>query len=158
MKIGEAVRHLQWRYGKFKTINVSRKDIQAINKMIEYVNTQTQESVNNNQIGYKLYLNEFLEQIKQYNATVLDPIPQKQLNTFFSKPLEWHEERFTTALNDMEVDRVTDGLGSETVKDLTPETVNDYIKRIKEGYEAFSVEEISQNMRLLFSETLRNFS
>lgn len=158
MKIGEAVKHLQWRYGKFKNIKVSKKDIEAMNTMIDFVNDQTNENIHNNQVGYKLWLNEYLEKIKYYRATVFDNIPQKELCRFIDKPLEWHEERFTNTLNDMEVDRITDELEGEKIKDLEDQTVKDYLQRIMEGQKAFNVEEVGNNMRIMFSEALRKFS
>ncbi len=158
MTIGQAVKHLQWRYGNFQNIKVSAKDVQAINKMIEFVNSQTEENVHNNQVAYKLYLNEFREQLKHYGTTVFDNIPQKEISRFISKPLEWHEERFTNFLNDREVDRVTDELDNKKIKDLEDETVKAYIDRIVDGQKAFNPEEVGSNMRIMFSETLRNFS
>lgn len=158
MKLTEAIKHIQWRFGNFQKLNISEKDIEAINSLIQFANDQISENIHNNQVAYKLYLNEFIEQMKRYKATVFDNIPQKELNRFIDKPLEWHEQRFTDFLNDSEVDMVTDGLGAEHIKDLSRETVDDYIRKIKEGYEAFSMEEVSSNMRMMFSETLRTFS
>ena len=99
--IKKAVERITWRLNNGWKAN--ENDIEAINFIVDYVNTTSNKTIQNNELTAKLYIFAYSQFLKRYNATVFDDIPRKELNKMLSKPLGLYYEKFKNDLNTTEL-------------------------------------------------------
>ena len=107
--IKKAIDRIVWRTSNGWKAN--ENDVEAINFLIDYVNRTTKENVKNNSLIAKLYILAYSEQLKKYNATVFDKIPEKELLRNLDRPIEFFIEDFKNDLNTSELYTKLNDLG-----------------------------------------------
>lgn len=98
--IKKAVERITWRMSNGWKSNDT--DIEAINFIVDFVNITSKDNLKQNELFAKLYIWSYSQFLKKHNATVFDPIPQKELNKMLSKPIEIFIEAFRQDLNTTE--------------------------------------------------------
>lgn len=99
MTLNQAVSRLSWRFSRKGSQTFTEADIQALNRILEYINTTQEKILSENLLFAKLYMAVYKRTIEHYNTSVMDPIPQKELHKFLDRPIEWHYQNFTDYLN-----------------------------------------------------------
>lgn len=103
MSIEKAVNRIRWRLNG-NGWKANENDVEAINKIIEYVNCKEKEQFNSHELFSKLYIHVYADFRRKY-AT-----PIKELHQLLEQPLSVHIQRFTSKLNDIEVENLFDDL------------------------------------------------
>ena len=63
-------------------------DLEAYNALVEFVNEKQKQQLNDNQLFGKLYIYLYSQFINYYKCSLVDDIPQKELNKILDKPLK----------------------------------------------------------------------
>ena len=135
MKLNKAIERLSWRFGECDNIKPNQTDLNALNEVIEYIADSKKELLSQNLLFAKLYIAVYKRTMEHYDSDVLDPIPQKELHRFLSKPIEWHYENFTEFLNQKE-----------------------WLSENNLVHSPWEVEDVTNNINLQMSECLRKYS
>ena len=132
--------------GKFKTINVTEDDFNALKSVLGYVNRVESGLVNNNQLFAKLFLMELVGQIRENGTTVFNQMVFQNVSNQLAKPLDlfykaFYEDLCSNQLLRLSEDAFKDEKGMEVVLDY---------KRFKETYSLqFVTEKLDEMMNHL---------
>ena len=138
MTIEKAMQRIGWRLSG-KPFQPNQNDIDAYNFIVEFVEQKQKQQIIDNQLFGKLYIYLFGEFVNYYKATVIDDIPQKQLNKLLSKDLKQIVQEVTDRLNFSELENYV------KKKDL-------------KGYKPMEYEEVAENMRVMVNGALNTFN
>ena len=109
MTIKKAVEHFIW---KFKNSwNPTEKDVEALNAVIEFVESKHKKQIQDFHLFAKLYIMVYAQYLERYKATIFDDIPRKELHKLLDRPTEDFIKRFTDRLNESELYILFDGIG-----------------------------------------------
>ena len=97
MTIKRAIDHFIWKFSN--TWKPTKKDIEALNEIIEFVEQKHQKQFNDNLLFAKLYITFYGELLKFYNASVFDSIPEKAINKILDTEIELIIEKFVDKAN-----------------------------------------------------------
>ncbi|MFG6685110.1 hypothetical protein ACGK9U_00905 [Mariniflexile sp. HNIBRBA6329] len=109
MNIEKAVNRIKWRIlgNGWKANQI---DIDALNRIINYVIQKEKEQINRQELFAKLYIHTYSQFIEKYKSNVYDDIPTKELHKLLEQPLIVHIQKFTDKLNDIEQENLFDSL------------------------------------------------
>lgn len=99
MDFDTAINRITWRFQECQTIWVNDKDIDAVNKIIDFVNLKQDRDFINNQYLAKLYAHVFFDLLKKYNTTIDNPIPHREIHRILNSPLKNTISNITSHLN-----------------------------------------------------------
>lgn len=111
MQIEKAIKHFHYKLSNIW--KATDKDIEAFKGIRDFVVRKNENQINNNQLFAKLYVYVYAQFLEKYNATVFDPIPQKELNKMLSKPLDLFIQSFTKNINESDMYENLQNLGLE---------------------------------------------
>ena len=165
MNLKTAINRITWRLK-----NGNQNDIDALNCVIDYINTQDSDVVNNNLIFAKLFIYNLNQNINHYKASVFDDIPQKELSRILDMPLERFYLSFKQSLDDNMQKRVflKNGIeiGTHPATKSESELKDDEMKReymsdkdvkviLQDNY---SLEVVTKKLNTMISTALNRFS
>jgi len=139
-KTEKAINRLSWRFSNNKSFKPNEEDIDSLNCILEWMNREIKNNVRNNQLFAKLYIYFLHQNIKFYNSTVFDNIPQKDLSKLLDLPLDSFYKSFHKDLHFNQFNRV------KTIEDL---------KSVKESY---TIENVTERLDFMINEALNRFS
>lgn len=139
MKKKEAIQRLGWRFANHTSFNVSQKDLEAWNTIIEVINSHDSEGFKNNQLFAKAYMGLLKATLEYYKTDIFDPKPQKAIHKRLEKPLQWHIKELTDYLN-----------------------LSDLYQRIENGQlvdveNTFTEKDVEMNIAQMINECLRKY-
>lgn len=103
MNISKAVSHFLYKLNpKNRIWKATPSDQEAINTIIDFVESKHAKDFNDHQLYAKLYITYLAELMKYYKATVFDGIPQKELHKILDQTLEQIIENFVKTATDIE--------------------------------------------------------
>lgn len=110
MKIDKAINRFTWRLteGGFKG---NQTDEDAINTIIEFVNESRKETLNENQLLAKLFIEVWKRTLKIQKKRVFDKEATRWILEAFEFSIQQHIEMFTKELNEQEIDFKLNDLG-----------------------------------------------
>jgi len=163
MILKKAINRLAWRFngGGFKP---NEQDIKAINDVITWINNQKEESIKNNRLFTKLYIYHLNKVLNDYDATIFDEIPQKELSALLAKPLSAFYLAFKQSFDDKTRESIFKRNNivlnhleqSEQNKINIQKMSDDDIRElVREKYDLFKIEE---ELKEMASEALNRFS
>lgn len=169
----EALNRLKWRTDKggWKLDHLGN-DVTAINKLINFVNTNEHERSKLHEIASKLYINAFLQIIVDLDTDVFDPISAKELNKMIELPYQYYIERFTNRLNLLAQEALFDSLGLSKghprlvcpeKKQIENQILYDALKEDPAKMSIFfgnawTVEEVNENLQIQINHVLTNYN
>lgn len=99
--IKDALKHFEF---KFSNVwDATPKDIEAYNKLGEFVEEKHNKQFVDNELFGKLYIIFYGQLLKFYKTTLYDPEPTKQLHKSLNQPLEVIIKKFLEIANDQEI-------------------------------------------------------
>ena len=156
----------------------NQSDMDSLNFIINWINSQQSETIKNNQLFAKMYIYHLNHNIKYYSTNVSEFLPQKELSNLLSTELEHFYQSFTNKLNDNSKNEILDlvhtGVKRKTVEGYTKHP-NQYTKeenkiisnnisnldanQIKQlTQNLWHVDDVSQRLDLMITEALTKFS
>lgn len=163
MKIKTAVNRIFWRFGGNGNKNpfpVNESDVEAYNRIKEYVAEKEKEQFANNELFAKMFIFMYMRILEQDGSGILNNFARKKICGFLKKDLSEIIQLFTDSLNEQEQIDFIKGLGielkhpaitseEETVKDAkkinealkTPENESKFMR------EAFNYEFVEECLR-----------
>lgn len=127
----DALSHFLW---KLKNVwEATETDVKAINLLIDNHERNKKEKVIKQRLFAKLYVFLLGEFLKKYNATIFDPIPQRELHKILDTDLNYLIAGFTEVLNDNEIYMFFKDAGIDHFGEKHPITVS--VKKSKEDNE-----------------------
>ncbi|MEK6152073.1 hypothetical protein WIW50_02370 [Flavobacteriaceae bacterium 3-367] len=88
MKFDTALNRIIWRFQNFDRIRVNEKDIEALNKIVDYINKYQKHDFENNKYFAKLYAYNLGCFLEKYNATIDERIAHTQLHKLLERPFK----------------------------------------------------------------------
>lgn len=106
MKIKDAIQRFTWRFKESiktrKPFALNKGDVDALNALIDFYDSQTSINESNNQLLVKMYIWHRIEMMKHYKEDIFGVQTQKRLVDTLCKPTEVFYKRFTSFLNETE--------------------------------------------------------
>lgn len=81
----------------------NQADIDAYNKIVEYVEKKNEQQFNDNQLFGKIFITFYGELLKYYKASVFDKQPQIDINKMLAQPMESVIQKFLEKANEQEL-------------------------------------------------------
>ena len=103
MKKKEAIERIIWRFSEHPVIRVNEKDREAVNTIIDCINSHDGEAFKNNYLLAKLYMKFWQSNITHYNTDSFDTKATRAIHELLEKPITWHISEMTTFLNHTEL-------------------------------------------------------
>ncbi|WP_456867568.1 hypothetical protein [Galbibacter sp. BG1] len=170
--IDQAIDKFKWNIqnGRWKA---NENDIKAFNALVEYVNNQRALNVNKNVPFAKLYIYVYSLFLKQFQASIFDPIPQKEISKLLDKPLSFFYEKFAEQINENERDRVLEKYGYDIKNVKHPRLQSEEDKKEKLEIwrkilknetdkklvtNPFKIEDVKDEMNYIISECINRFN
>lgn len=150
--IKKAAGKLKWRFrkekGNYKPFTPNDNDIEALNCILNWINHQKKETLNNNQLFAKLYIYHLTMNIRYFETTVLDPIPQKDLSRLLNMPIHLFYEAFETDLYGNQLNKILNN----------SENINEILKEHIEQKTLYPREMIESQLNHMITEALNRFN
>lgn len=97
MKLKESIQRLQWRFSQGKQFTPNQNDIDALNKVIDYINNSVKKEINENELFAKLYVKTLTDYLTCLNNDV--DASQKVISQLLNEPLINLYEKFRLRYN-----------------------------------------------------------
>lgn len=151
----KAVGKLKWRFRKddknnFKSFTPNQNDVEALNCIMNWINNQKKETLNDNKLFAKLYIYHLTMNIRHFETTVLEPIPQKDLSKILSYPLEHFYKSFEMDLYNNQLNGLLEA--TDDIEQL--EIIQSYI----EQNDLYPREHIAMQLNHMITEALNRFN
>jgi hypothetical protein len=133
----KALRHFQFK------LTTSWKptafDLEAYNSLVEFVNEKQKQQLIDNQLFGKLYIYLLDEFTKYYNCSIIDEIPQKELNKILKKPIR-------SIVNDL-------------VENNNINDIEYYIEKNNslEGFKPIPYDEVAENLKIMINSCINAY-
>jgi len=148
--IKQAINHFMFKLNPKNNIwKATQKDADAINEIIEFVESKHRQQLNSNELFAKLYITLFGELLKYYNCSVFDPTPQKAINKILDTPIEVIIQKFIDKANITETGLQMEEAGIE-IKDIRLKS----IEQIEKETDYFSMDMLEPQMT--YDEAVKN--
>lgn len=147
--VQKAGKHLLWRFS-LKSFVVNEDDKIALKSVLAWINRNSGDNVNNNQLFAKLYVYFLTQEIRYNQATVFDELLQKKVNSMLAKPLPLFYKAF-----------ISDLYGSQYAKLTREQSINEsneVMMDIKQFKETFNEDYVISKLNEMISEALNRFS
>ena len=144
--IEKAIQRISWRFTSDKPFKPNENDIESVNCLIDWINRQTSETINNNQLFAKLYIYHLNQTIRYFQTTIFEDIPQKDLSKILDLPLKNFYIAFHKELHSNLITKIVDN--NKGKKEI----------ELKELEEMYSLEFISDKLEQQVNEALNRFS
>ena len=138
--IKKAAGKLIWRLkpdkeGNFKSFTPNQNDVDSLNCILNWINNQKKETLNNNKLFAKLYIEKLAFELRNSNSTIFNNYSQIKVSTILDMPLESFYEAFKRDLylrqfkKLLEDDSIVDEKGLVVSQNQFQESFNDdYIR------------------------------
>ena len=106
LSASKALNRIRWRFGAENdkpAFKLNQNDVNAINRLSEYVVETQKEIYNANKLFAKLYVYMVMKIMEQKCTTVYDNIARKQIGNILKMPLEQLIEMLTDSMNESEL-------------------------------------------------------
>ena len=152
--IKKAAEKLIWRLkpnnnGEYKTFTPNKNDVDSLNCLLQWVNNQKKETFDNNHLFAKLYIYHLTMNIRYFETTILDPIPQEDLSRILDTPIRHFYKAFEEDLYNNQLTRLLKKGGSEEQDKI----IKDYI----EQKNLYTSEVIQAQLSHMVTEALNRF-
>lgn len=158
MNINQSIKRLSFTLQKGNKPN--SKDVEALNTIIEWVNSVKNDTLNNNQLFAKLYIYFLDRYVNEFETDIFDPIPQKELSRKLDMSLESYYKAFTRSLNDSGRYRLLRQKGVAIGKhpnEMTEEEKGHGVT-LDDFKDAWDIETVRDNLDIMIVEALKRFS
>lgn len=112
----QALERLIWRFSECDHIWVNDKDINAINKLVEFVNKTKEDNFQSNIFFAKLYAYTLGHLLEKYNTTIDHPIIHKEIHLILGSSFDNIIYNITAELNFRYKYRIIEAAGCNTNK------------------------------------------
>lgn len=128
MKIEQQLQRIAWRLGSGKAFTPNQNDIEAYNDIAEYIDMKQKQQVIDNQLFGKLYIFVYREFVRHYKATVMDEIPQKELNKILARDVN---SLLLEVMEDLNMFELKNAIEAKRHKDYSPMTYDEVVDNLK---------------------------
>ena len=144
MILEKAVQRLRWRFSNNSSFKPNEKDIQALNSILEWISSQKEISVLNQGLFAKLYIMELNRNLRTFEATIFDDIPQKELSKTLNYPLDAFYKSFH---NDLHHNQLVKLFKNKDKKDINIDDLKD----------KYTLEIVTDKLNHMISEAVNRF-
>lgn len=129
MEFDKAVQRLKWRLSGNTSFKPNQNDVEAFNRIIEWISSQKEITLLNDTLFAKLYIERLTNEIRENKSTVFSVINQKEVSRVLSMPIELFYKAFHQDLHVNQLRKVLDGKikKSVTMGDLDEKYNLDYV-------------------------------
>jgi hypothetical protein len=99
--INEAIKHFEWKLAN--SWKPTKTDIDAYNKILEFVDQKNKEQFNDNQLFAKLYIKYSTELLRFYKTSVFAKLTHKEINRVLSDDINNLIVEYTKVANEQEI-------------------------------------------------------
>mgnify|MGYP003632975494 FL=1 len=142
MNFDKAINRLQWKFSKGINSKTNTTDIEAINFVFGWIENQKNINVLNQTLFAKLYILKLNEELIKFDATIFDPLIEKNISRILDLPMHTFYESFHSNLHHNHLKKLDlkKGVSDEDVKErFTLEIVTDKLNhKITEAINRFS--------------------
>ena len=145
----KAIQRIGWRFTNSenkKGFKPNKNDIEAVNCLLNWINREKKVSLDNNELFAKLYIYHLNQTIRQYDATIFDDIPQKELSKILSTPLAYFYKAFQRELYSSHLLNI-----SKQVQEGVEVSIEDLQEKYNEGV-------IEMKLNHMITEALNRFN
>ena len=152
--IKRAAEKLIWRLkpsgsGEYKSFTPNKDDVDSLNCLLQWVNNQKKETFDNNHLFAKLYIYHLTMNIRYFETTILDPVPQEDLSRILDTPIKHFYKAFEEDLYNNQLNRLLKKGGSEEQDKI----IKDYISQKN----LYTSEVIQAQLSHMVTEALNRF-
>lgn len=138
MKIKTAVNRVFWRFGGNDNKNpfpVNEADVEAYNRIKEYVEEKETEQFANNELFAKMFILMYMKVLEKDGGSVYDTRARMKICDFLRLPIDGIVEKFTSFLNDSAYDDLVITLGAKIKHPAlqTDAEVDEFIQKLNEA-------------------------
>lgn len=138
MTTNQAIKRFHWRLSTGKAYQPNQNDLEAYNVIAEFIEEKQKKEIIDNQLFGRLYIYLFGEFVNYYNSSVMDEIPQKELNKLLTK--------------DMRL------LVGEVVDRLNLNELDESVKSGEINPPKLSYDEVAENLKIMINGAINEFS
>ncbi|MBO0330091.1 hypothetical protein [[Muricauda] lutisoli] len=151
MTIEKAIQRIEWRFfTSFKNIYVNENDIQAVSKLLNFIENQRKGRLIGNGHFSKLYVAHLNCLIKHYQTSIIDPIPIKKLHYIISRPLDLGIHELVDTLNSLEQYKILERCGC---KGITHPNTQESLEKGKIMEKLQNLLEVDGNRKKIFGQS-----
>jgi hypothetical protein len=133
MTLDKSVQRLSWQFSRGTSFKPNQNDVDALNTVFEWITSQKEINLLNQQLFAKLYIYQLEQTLRYYDSTVFDAMIQKDLSRILDTPLDAFYQAFHKSLhhNQLKKLKIKDGLSLEDIKEnYTLEVVKDQLNNM----------------------------
>ena len=101
MQVEKAINRLVWRFENFEIIRVNKNDFDAMDSLVDFVNSLQNRPFDSNLYFSRLYAYTLLTLLRKYNTTVDNPIIHRKIRELLDTPFERLIAEITEHTNDI---------------------------------------------------------
>lgn len=116
MTFDKAVQRLSWQFSRGVSFKPNQNDVDALNRIFEWITSQKEINLLNQQPFAKLYIERLVREIRENKSTVFNINMQKEVSRVLSMPIELFYEAFHSDLHNNQIRKV---LKDKLKKDVT---------------------------------------
>lgn len=146
MTLQKATQRIQWRFTSGNSFQPNENDIESINFIFNWINTEKSERIKANGLFIKLYIYFFHKSILSYGGGNFDMLPQQELNKLLDTPIRSFYESFHKTINNNANDKI--------IKDGVKPTDKE-METIING--AYSFDEVVENLNEMITESINKY-
>lgn len=165
MNINKSIQRISWRFSNSKPFTPNNNDMEALNNIINWVNSQRKETLNNNHLFAKLYIYVYGSFLNYYKSTPLEKIPRVELSRLLDTPMNLHYTELFDIINLRSCIAWMDskGLYSSHFEDTTDQEKEILKKLSLEDMkifvgESWEYDDVVSSVNLMITESLNKFS
>lgn len=163
MTIEKSLQRLHWRISSDKSFKPNENDAQALNEIIEWVNSQKEKTLQENRLFAKLYVLYFGQLLGHYKDIQM---AQKELHRSLSDKLLNHVEWFRMFFNQLTSENFNRSIGlsdkpwyfqSDEEKAREKEILQEHQEQFMKHINMWSIEKMSASLSNQITECINKF-
>ena len=145
MTFDKSVQRLSWQFSRGTSFKPNQNDVDALNTIFEWITSQKEINLLNQQLFAKLYIERLVREIRENKSTVFNVDIQKEVSRVLSMPIELFYEAFHSDLHNNQVRKV---LKDKLKEDITFEDMEN----------KYTLEIVTDKLNHMITEAINKFN
>ncbi len=106
MTLEKSIERISWQFSRGVSFKPNDADVISWNNIIQWIASQKQVTMSNQQLFAKLYIEKLVREIRESKSTVFDNDIQKEVSRVLSMPIELFYKAFHSDLHNNQIKKV----------------------------------------------------
>lgn len=106
MTLEKSIERISWQFSRGVSFKPNDADVISWNNIIQWIASQKQVTMSNQQLFAKLYIEKLVREIRESKSTVFDNDIQKEVSRVLSMPIELFYKAFHSDLHNNQIRKV----------------------------------------------------